>query len=249
MRKIYFIVLVLVLFVSCKKDNQEIINTKEIGLGDYSGMIVSYYDTLIAGGYHDKRTFKMDLNNDSIDDILFISDNIGSLRFGAILTSEIACLHSNVALLGYEKNDTTFLNLVTSVVDTTANNELVVNKQYKYSCLKTSSEDSISEIKRNIFWLIPKVKDENLFSSELFKTDSVELFADFVTYTEGARVGADTIICSEYTYFESCENFPQDEIRYVGFKIKTNEIEKLGWIKLLLFDDNKILILESAIQN
>ncbi len=65
MNTVRFLTIVLLIFsISCERDNY--LTKNEINFGDYSNMIVKYYDTILVGGYHNSQNLDIDINNDNI---------------------------------------------------------------------------------------------------------------------------------------------------------------------------------------
>ena len=57
----------------------------------------------------------------------------------------------------------------------------------------------------------------------------------------------DTIFYNYSSYNQSCYYFPTDQIRYIGVKLTDGDKERIGWIKLGLFDEYKLMIFETAL--
>lgn len=57
-----------------------------------------------------------------------------------------------------------------------------------------------------------------------------------------------TIIYYHNNYYTTCNTMPNYEVVYLGVKISDAEGEKLGWVKLALLQDSKLIIFETALQ-
>lgn len=244
--------------ISCKKDDDKPIPDDptpddpilkdEIVFGDYKNMNVYYYDTILIGGYHDMRNLDIDINKDGISDIRFVSEVWGSPAVGQIPRSEILCLHENIELHGYFKNDTSFLNRSTRIVSG-PNNTVEIYEYYNYTCHRIDESDSILAIYEDRFKIQPKDKNEKLSLTDIFKSDSITLTNGGYGYPYwGEEHGQDTILYTITSFYNNCNSFPQDEIKYIGLKTTIEDSEKLGWVKLSIMNKCKILILETAFQ-
>jgi hypothetical protein len=117
-----------------------------------------------------------------------------------------------------------------------------------YSCMKISDADSIVKIAPNQFRLKAKTKGESINKAAFNKSDTVILSDEWYSQYVSPITQNDTLIYNYVDYHSTCNSFPQDKILYVGIKVKTSNVEKIGWIKISISDNYKISILESAIQ-
>lgn len=255
MRKIGLLILVMVCAISCKKDDDKPIPDdpvfkEEILFGDYSNMNVCFYDAFLIGGLNDPQYFDIDIDQDSVFDIRFVSEIWESPpAVGQHPRSEILCLNNNIELYGYFKTDTLFLNRLTRILSG-PNNTVEIYEYYNYTCYRRDEADSILAIYENVFKIQPKDKNEKLCLMDVFKSDSIILRDDWYYYPyEIEETGQDTITYIDRTFFNNCDNsLSLDEIKYIGFKMTIENIEKLGWIKVCIMNNNKVVILETAIQ-
>jgi hypothetical protein len=243
------LILFLLIIVSCVKEKNGIdIESDIIAFGDYSNMKINYYDTILIGGYNNAQNLDIDVDNDSISDIRFISEVWGSPGVGQNPCSKIWCLKNNVEILGYYKNDTSFLNRITRVLDG-SNNTIEIYEYFNYSCHRQDETDTILSIYWDSFKILAKNKKDQIKLSDTFKSDSITLIDDWYGYPYTiVGYGEDTTRYMVRTFYNDCNNFPLDDIKYIGLKIRENDIVKLGWIKISIIDKFKILILESAMQ-
>ncbi len=243
-----FLVSFFLLVLSCKKD-KIISNNGNLTFGNYSNMIVKKYEILIVGSYRSPKSFNLDVNNDQSEDIRLTSEVWGSLAIGENHPrSVIECLNPNMQLLGYFVNDTTFLFRQKSVF-TGLNNIIQIDSFYKYTCHRILNTDSIVGNALNQFKVLPQIKGDIIKNGSTFKSDVIILIDDSYSFTYFInKISPDTSVYRHIIYSNDCNSFPIGEIMYIGIKITKDNIEKLGWIKLSIFDKNKIFILESAIQ-
>lgn len=236
------------LVLSCKKD-KIISNNRNLTFGNYSNMIVNKYETLLVGSYRYPNSFNLDVNNDQSEDIRLTSEVWGSIVIGRNLRrSVIECLNLNVQILGYFVNDTTFL-VRNKSVNIGLNNQLQIDSFYSYRCRRSFKTDSIVGIALNRFKVLAQIKGDIIKNSSTFKSDLIILIDDSYTSSYlNSKISPDTSVYSHFTFHNDCNSFPMGQIVYIGIKLIKDNIEKLGWIKLSIFENNKIFILESAIQ-
>lgn len=246
-RKIGILLLGIISLLSCKN---EFGNQQEIVFGDCTNMNVDFYDTILIGQYHEPLSLlDIDVNKDNIADIQILSDIWGSPGLGMHARTQIRCLRKNVELQGYYKTDTLFFNKSTSIVDGSDNSKIIY--EYKnYSCYRMSDSDSIIEVNQNMFKIASNNKGDSFSNNSIFKSDTIMLFEDMNIFTslDEEQLDANTIKRTGHRYYNDCNRFPLDEITYIGFKIKSDKRESLGWVKVIQVAENKIYILESAIQ-
>jgi len=242
MKKIGLIILTILSITSCKKDKKEIV------FGDYSKMSIDYYDTILIGGYNDAKKIDIDINKDKVPDIRLISEVWGSQGVGLNPCSKIWCLNRNTKILGYDKTDTLFLNRLTRIFPGPDNTTEIYN-YYNFTCHRIDESDTILAVYKNDFKIAPKNKKEHLSLDDTFKSDSITLIDDSYYYPDyREEYSEDTVRYTVTSFYNDCNSFPLDEIKYIGLKIQFDNSEKFGWIKLSIIDKFKIFILETAIQ-
>ena len=243
--------LVILFAFSCKKDKDlepnQPVPKDFIIIGDYDGLKTITHDTIIAGGYNKPVKYTIDLNSDGIGDIEFLSEVWGSPAVGQHPSARISCLHSTVFLSGTFKSDTSFINISKdSYID-----QYGITYVYIYNthtCNRISQADSILSINTNTFKLSALNKGDKLSLNSTFSSDTLSLQNDAYSFPPLTIYKPDSIIYKFEVYNNNCSNFPTSDINYIGFRIKDNDKEKFGWIKLCMIDKLRIMILESAIQ-
>ncbi len=229
-----------VLLFACGDDK---IKSPQISIGEQAGMIVNSYDTTLIGSYYDPSVLDIDLDKDGQNDLQFESIIGGSLGLGHHPEAYLRCLHRNIQIYGKHTIDTTFLNRQTNVYE---GNTVEIWEYSRTSCCRIDAADSILSTKP-VFVLNPLHKDDLMDITGSFETDTIRLYRDFYGYPcETKIINSDTTIIQCATFNYTCNNFPSDEIKYIGVKFENSE--RLGWIKLSLFEGYKILIIESGIQ-
>lgn len=235
-------VLVVLIFQACEKENPA--QKPEIKAGAYADMIVKYYDTTLAGGYHNPVTFNLDLDNNGTDDLQFQSEVWGSLGLGQIPKSMIRCLHSGAKLLGVFTTDTLFLNRDTLVQEGFYPNTWEMYLINSYTCQRIEDIDSVLSITPE-FKLKPLQRDEIITKSDPFNSDTLTLSQSGNSYYWPGGISGDTTIYEYVVQYNDCQTFPQETVAFIGVFMDN---ERLGWIKISIFDWYKILIHESGLQ-
>jgi hypothetical protein len=231
------------IFFGCEDDNN--IKTSEIKIGDNSNMIINYYDTTLIGEYNVPKYFNIDLDNDGNDDIQFESELWGSPAVGQNPKSVIKSLSESIQFYGFHRNDTSFLNRDTSVY-TGANDMVEIYYRYNYTCHQIDKNDSILKITPS-FKLTPLDRGAVLKMGDTYKSDTITLINDWYGFPPSYyEINSDTAIIEYRTYYNDCDEFPLDNIKYIGVRFYNDS--RLGWIKVSVFDKYKILIIESGIQ-
>ncbi|MBK8736437.1 MAG: hypothetical protein IPL98_11280 [Saprospiraceae bacterium] len=239
--------------MTCKKANDldpnddKMVDTNKIVFGLNSDLQITNYDTLVMGTYNTLAGFDLDVDSNNVSDFRLTSELWGSHYLGLHPRSTIHSLNSNSLLSGILKNDTIYLNKNTVLKNGTDSTFQIYNYT-TYTCKKIDSNDPISQINVEQFKVVSKNKDEMLNKSDLFRSHTFTLIDDWIRYGPKTTTSNDTTVYDFTLTDYSCNNFPQDQIVYIGFKIIDTKSEKLGWIKIKIIEEYKILIMESAIQ-
>ena len=232
---------------SCKKNEDE--NGKnpssKIVFGDVSNMFVRNYDTLIVRDELTfSKSFEIDVDNDNITDFRLSSLNLNGswLHAGIANGTSINCLHNSASLLSFLETDSLFFNVI---VDTIVNSsDVTIHIQYASSCSRIAFDDTIINITENNK-ILQKDPGEYLSIDERFVSDSITITrAQYSSFPMIINQNPDTTVYANSLYLGNCNLMPNEKVLYFGIRIG----DKLGWIKLLIIRDYKILLLESAIE-
>ena len=243
-RIIFIFIFLLIISEGCKKDNNEVVkNLTEIEVGEYENMIINNYDTTLIGDYNNSKNFKLDIDNDGDDDIMFVSELWGSPAIGMHPKTMIVCLKKQAKLYGIHTNDTSFLNINTRIV-VGANNTIEVYKYYNYTCNRIDDSDSVLKV-IPVFKLLLLNRGDVLHANDVYNSDTLVLTNDgYGFYPVISQEVNDTLYYEYKYYYNNCNVFPLDKIKYIGVLLG----DKLAWIKISIFNKYKILILDSGIQ-
>lgn len=237
----------LIVFISCDKGDSWTNNNEEIKTGDYSGLIVKSYDTIIAGGYHMLREFNLDVNNDDVYDFKLSSEIFGSPGMGQHPRASIMSLNSKSLFHGNITSDSIFHYEVIDVY--TSENKTYKTTYHKYTCDKDEDPRCLfSYMSPEYFKFTYFETDEIILKSDSFKTDTIDVIHHESTDVSLQVEKNDTIFNSQTYNSLSCNFFPPNTFKYVGIKIIDGDKEKIGWIKLGIYNTIDFIVLESAIQ-
>lgn len=217
-------------------------------LGDYDKLIITQYDTVIIGGYNEELFIDLDLNDDNIYDFRLSSQIWGSPGMGYHPSASIICLNTTSLIKGYITNDTIYYRIYSDTTFLEYGIPLEIRNTSVYSCEKSNPDDSIVEIKYDKFYMSYLSKGDSILASDIYDTDTYNLSDD------GYREWPTTIVKEDITYtnfvqyYEACRHMPNDDILYIGILLNVKDNDKLGWLKICLSDDYKVLLLETAIE-
>jgi hypothetical protein len=235
--------------IACKKEVSSIPTSDKFLIGmTSSDIMINQYDTLLVGGYHNLLYFDLDVNGDKNPDFRLTSEIWGSPGLGYHPIALIYSLNSNCMIYGKSITDTAFFNRDSIIYYNDPSYKIVKYNIFNYSCKRNFQNDSVLEIKSNQFHITPLFKNDYINNSEFFKADTSILVDSIDSNVSGFTISNDTAIWNYYNYDNSCNSFKNDEICYIGIKIKTMNSEKLGWIRLSISESYKILLFESAIE-
>ena len=234
----YFFAVFCLLF-SCKKGN----DSSLIVVGDPEGMIINTYDTLLFREVY-KKSINIDADNDQINDFRLISFNLSGAAMGVSPQNgtSIVSLNNSATILSYSETDTLFHNLKKDTVHDGSKVEIFLT--VRESCERIGSNDEYKKIWNQNKVLVRK-EDQSISTTERFVPDSITITR--VAYGDIPSViyqSPDTTVYGQFVYLDKCNTIINNEVIYFGIMIG----EKLGWIKLMIMDDYKIFLMESAIQ-
>ncbi len=243
----YLFFLILIGLISCDKGETWTNNSEEIKTGDYSGLLVKSYDIIVDGEYHQLREFSLDVNDDDVYDFKLSSEIFGSPGMGQYPRTTIMSLNSNSLFHGNVTSDSIFHYVFIDIY--TSENKTYKTTYHKFTC--DNDEDPrcvFSYMSPEYFKFTYFETDEIILKSDSFKTDTIDVIRHESTEV-GLQVEKNDTIFNTQTYNSlSCNYFPTNTFKYVGIKIIDGNKEKIGWIKLGVYNTINFIILETAIQ-
>jgi hypothetical protein len=213
---------------------------EKITMGEYDNMdTTNYHGFLLIGGYNSPEVFNIDLDQNGINDIQFVSELYGSPAISMNPQCYIRTLNENVQLYGFKATDTMFVN-----IDTTYNSNDVMIK-HTHTCNRITNNDSIASINPS-FKLNSLNENDVLFRNAEYQSDTIPLYLDgFTVPFSWQGASGDTTYYKQDKYLRDCYSFPLEETVYIGIKLE-DEL-KLGWLKIRIIDTYKVKILKNSI--
>ncbi|MBK6966479.1 MAG: hypothetical protein IPH20_21930 [Bacteroidales bacterium] len=241
--RLFLFLLIAGVIYSCEKENKPG-KDNVITIGNYSGLKVIHHDTILVGGYNNKRDYFLDVDGDGNNDFVLSSNIWGSPGMGQHPEADIASLGQQFFFNMIEYQDTFFMHAQN---DTFYSNEVAVYLRKYYTCSRMYPNDSIHNVANNHFIRVLK-QDQTISENDLWLSDTLDLNHPLISYHNVISLSQDTIVIEEIIYFNECHSFPNDIIAWIGIGKKDAEKIRLGWIKISISEDYKITILETTIQ-
>jgi len=238
-RQILPIIFLIFSIISCRKDKFEV---TQLVIGDHNPVILTHHDTTIAGGYQSCAKYNLDIDQDGINDFMIESEIWGSPGMGMHPRSQIKSLHNKADFFGNNYIDTLFLNKDT-IYYPILDNIINVSVANNYTCQRLNTNDSILNL-QYINRIITLENNDILNINDSFIVDTLLLGNDNHTLYQGEFTSNDTVYHNYENYYGDCYNFPFEQITYIG--VRLNETE-LGWVKLAVYDNFKVNLIETAI--
>ena len=229
---------------SCVKDSA---NNKVV-FGNGERMSATSYEgiSLVQQYSHTSWGYTIDLNGDGKDDVQFHSESIGSPAVGRDIVTTLNCLNENVFLLGDIINQEVFLHIDTTDLFTTDSTHWDTGIYHTITCNQIAETDSV----------ISSTEKLSLYannSGDTFDQESTFMSTNVLLKDRSYTIpyGSETIGNITYHVMKiiknDCDVFPMDEAKYIGFKLTDNNKSRLGWMKVILHQDD-VELLETALQ-
>ena len=248
MRKTSLIALILLLIasiISCKNAPK-----KEIVIGNSDGMLVYFYDTLDYQHdeyeYEDVWYYRIDLNQDGIDDIELYADEIPQSPYAdSAKNYGISCLNEHIVLCCKLVETTYYIH--TDTLHNEQNESSIIHIEKIYTASKIEETDSIEGTKEELLLDFDK---EHLCTNDFFYPYDYSFYeSGFIHNYTLTKSGINYHITNHY--LRDYLIFETEGEKYIGFKYIDDKRERLGWIKFALEPEETgfhIKLLETAIQ-
>ncbi len=224
-------------FLSCTKKttSDTFVASSTIVFGQVDGMKINKYETNNFG------LISLDLNGDGLKDLVSNTEYVGSANLGHDFVTTIKCNHNDIVLLGDVIQQERFLH-----IDSTFYLEDdIICVDRIYTCQHLSETDSLISITEKL---------SNIYhdSGDTYGLDNSFMNTEVCLKNWSYEFSIHEVIGDINYYYvyrtnNDCDYFPMNEEKYIGYKIKDNDRERLGWIKIILHH-NGIELLETAIQ-
>ena len=247
MKTILFIVLALAaicIIPSCKKNPAQ---TKVV-FGDTHGMSVTSYDSTLSIEQYAHYSWgnTVDLDGDGQNDVQFRSEDIGSAGLGHDIVTTLKSLNENVAFLGDVINQEKYLH-IDSTLHTEDSIWWVIGVYKTYTCERRAETDSIVDSTEKLSLYANNINDSFGINDTFMSTDVILKNRSYF-YPAGSHEEGDHItVFNQISYENNCDGFPLEEVKYIGFKMTGDSKTRLGWMKVILHED-EVELLETAIQ-
>lgn len=229
-----------IILTGCEKDKYKSTRISHISVGNNHNMIVNIYNTTLSP----LEFLSIDLDNNGVYDVQFEIVVIHLNAWNYHHKTLIKSLSSNLEIQGFYVNDTVFNNTNT-VIDSTGT-PIRVHKYTNYTCERMSENDSIHSVS-SVFILNALNEGEVIEIDNSFASSTLRVFESpnlGTPYSSG--VNNDTLVLLHTSYYNNCTNFPLESVKYIGVKFVKES--RLGWIKVILPEEDRITIVESGIQ-
>lgn len=251
MKKGGLIFLIIIISVyACKKENLGINSSDFVQIANYENMIRNSYDTIIMGGYNEALSIDLDLNKDGVNDFRLRSEIWGSPGMGLHPEASILSLNENCLINGQLLNDTTFYSYFVHTYYGENGSPFYIQYYHTYSNQRINDDDSIFSVQTNGFKINFLNESDIIYNSEEYHSDRFVLTEGWSATVNGPypNLTNDTVRSYYETHYYNSNVIPDDRLSYIGIKLNYSYKEKIGWIKLGVIDDYKIILLETAVR-
>jgi hypothetical protein len=245
MKNILLIIVLIVIMLSCKKQDSEV-KIDSVVIGDYSNITKTSYDTLLKFD-NNFKPFYLDIDNDSIADFRIenLMKNHPKYRY---MSAQITCLDSNTYLSKVDVTDTTY------VYSRVEGDTIHGTKFYYFSCKKSSAGSYLYDVEQSeklkVYYKNGMVTNHDSWKSGSF--DIINTGGFILNNSELFRNGeVDTNRLIIFTFTMDCLFLPQYRMNFIGFKKTKDKQTKFGWIEFGIigyFNNSTLYIIETAIQ-
>jgi len=242
---VFLLLAAAVIATGCSND-EEIPDTGFIITGNNRTATIHPEEKVLTGGYYQPVALDLDVNSDGINDYRLKSEVWGSPGMGQHPAASILSLHGNALLSGRISTDTIWLTKTVNYSQEPGQ-PVVVSTVLSHNCLKETQWSVADNILHNKFRLSYFTEGATLATTDQYQPDTACLTDDWMRINSYSQVN-DTIWNSLSTTSYSCWSMPDDEIRYIGFSLKADNRQRLGWIKLKVKNNLEVFCAEWAIQ-
>ncbi len=223
---------------SCKKERTG------ITFGDYTGMIVTSYDTVsMQHTPNDRWFYLLDLNGDGETNIRLYTD------LSTYGVSAIHCIDEDLTqIICKEIEKTLYLHKDTTYwYDGDTTHVLISNI---YTCHKIDEKDKVEHISTES---IPQAYDENdlLILNKNSFPEFVMLYEHEIEHNSTYAADPYDQIHFHNVVMGDYDRFPLNKEKYIGFRMTDADRFRYGWMKIKLFNKDGmyfVKLFETAIQ-
>lgn len=211
-------------------------------MGDETNMLYTKYYKVIDGNFLEPEHFDIDFDQDGTFDLRLFR---GPGPYGA--ESRVICLHQSCKVIGETVIDTTFFH-ETYLLSTDPSGADVNIHAMTFSC-EMESPDYVFYAAENRFMPIATSINKQISVDDEFLSVSVPFIEpNSSSYLPTGVVNQGVAFYELITHYNDCLSFPHNQETYLGVKLYTPDGVKLGWVKLTVGSNAKIIVKSWAIQ-
>jgi hypothetical protein len=234
----------LIFILSCKRD-------KPAGfvIGEQD-MKIESYDSLVIEGSNSYEKITLDINNDWKDDFVIFSSNSTPHEAGPSYDRGIYPLHDKAYFNGTNYIDSIFTHTTVAEYYSDYYGKMVRDVRIYTTCERQTSEDTFVELRSTFGLSCYRQGDEIIYNSKWYSDHfGFRILTSGLTsqtnYDPTYPVDNTETLMSFVTYVNRPNShFPTGEIVYIAVKVKN----RYGWIKLKVEGENKVTLIETAIE-
>lgn len=239
--KIILPIAIALVLISCRKKEFP----SALTAGDLNAVEEVGFNFLLSGSNSGSNISQLDLDQDGVNDVKFYNSGTGVVGVGFMPEISIQTLHENVQMNVDIREDSVYQAYFYHWQYAPDGSKAYFHVNVT-SCEKETEQYWASKTETNSY-LIPMQEGQLLRTNDQFASGTFDI-ATAEEHTTVNEFFPDSTVYHIYESRKSCFDFPQNSIRYLGFKISGDYGQKLGWIELEYLGENKLRIRDWAIQ-
>ncbi|MCR9174051.1 MAG: hypothetical protein NXI10_16230 [bacterium] len=240
MKTTVLLLLALSLF-SCQKNKFP----STVTTGDFSSAQEVGYNFLLNGSFSNPKSELLDLDNDGVFDVQLNSTSAAVTGSGIMPEISITTLHENVEMNVNIRQDSIFQAYFYHWQYAPDGSKAYFHVNVT-SCSKESAQYTPIGVETNAY-LVPLSEDEILSTNDTYQSGTFHI-ATAESHETSIEQFPDSTVYRINETRKSCFEFPQEVVRYLGFRMTDETGQKLGWIELQYLGGNHLRIQNWAIQ-
>lgn len=225
--------------------------SEDIVLGDTYGMLISSYDVLLDSKTLENDSLLIDIYKDGEVDLMIESFWCTYLGGGASCSGiSFQRRSEDFELGGIVRIDTTYERVEIEVDTFLELDSIKIVKTVYSSCENTHEDFEIHHITEPVFHLKyfsvgDQINNNTVFAKENYSFRNRRTTSRIGYCSQVGEISYQTVIDN---YDRTCYNYPELVDWYVPFRIERRDNYRLGWIKVQYLGNDRIRIIEIAIQ-
>jgi hypothetical protein len=243
MRIITFTCVITLLLFSCKKNKERL---PFIIMGDQTDMLYTKYFKLIDGTFYNPEYFDIDLDKNGVMD-LRLSRGPNTTGNGTIPEARIESLHSSCKVRVETMMDTTFIHDISIFSVDPQGNDVHIHS-ITYSCRMESPDYTIDTVQVKTELVATAINEYISLNDAYLDVSMPFQGSNSSTYEPTGYVFQGLTYYDLTTHYNDCSAFPKSQETYIGVKLYTSDGIRLGWVRINLNSNSKIMVKDWAIQ-